>query len=92
MSGEVLNSGEMFWYNHRDWLKTHGYVLHARYQVGWTPSWKGTKKDRNSCEDGLMRSVSILSCSQLFLIFTSFLHHFPVHAHHAFRVGGDIPK
>ncbi|KAJ7164807.1 kinase-like domain-containing protein [Mycena crocata] len=41
----------MFWYNHRDWLETRGYILRARYQAGWKPSWKGTKKNPEACED-----------------------------------------
>ncbi|KAJ6501998.1 hypothetical protein C8R45DRAFT_1209646 [Mycena sanguinolenta] len=36
-----LNSGERWWYNHRDWLKDCGYLLRPRYQEGWTPPWKG---------------------------------------------------
>ncbi|KAJ7505775.1 hypothetical protein B0H11DRAFT_1976129 [Mycena galericulata] len=37
---ESLRSGEIYWYNHRDWLKSKGYILRARFQEGWTPSWK----------------------------------------------------
>jgi hypothetical protein len=41
---EKLRSGEVFWYNHREWLKSKGYVLRPRYQEGWTASWKATDK------------------------------------------------
>ncbi|KAJ7782419.1 kinase-like domain-containing protein [Mycena maculata] len=34
-----LRSSEIYWYNRRDWLKAKGYVLRARYQEAWTPSW-----------------------------------------------------
>ncbi|KAJ6502012.1 kinase-like domain-containing protein [Mycena sanguinolenta] len=33
-----LAPGELFWYNHRDWLKDSGYLLRSRYQEGWLPS------------------------------------------------------
>ncbi|KAJ6591333.1 hypothetical protein B0H10DRAFT_783600 [Mycena sp. CBHHK59/15] len=35
-----LRQGEQFWYHHRDWLKDQGYLLRARYQAEWIPSWK----------------------------------------------------
>ncbi|KAJ6502065.1 kinase-like domain-containing protein [Mycena sanguinolenta] len=37
-SGE-LDEGELFWYNHREWLKDSGYLLRPRYQDGWAPPW-----------------------------------------------------
>ncbi|KAJ7282662.1 kinase-like domain-containing protein [Mycena rebaudengoi] len=48
-----LGSGDLFWCNHRDWLKQKGYTLRARYQADWVPSWKGTNKFSLSCEDGV---------------------------------------
>jgi len=53
-----LSSSEIFWYKHRDWLKSKGYTLRARYQQGWTPSWKGSKKHRDECEDGQVRIMA----------------------------------
>ncbi|KAJ7238565.1 kinase-like domain-containing protein [Mycena haematopus] len=35
-----LGQGELFWYNHRDWLKDAGYLLRPRYQEGWVRPWK----------------------------------------------------
>ncbi|KAJ6591326.1 kinase-like domain-containing protein [Mycena sp. CBHHK59/15] len=50
-----LGRGEQFWYHHRDWLKDQGYLLRARYQAGWIPSWRrGAMEDLEAYghEDG----------------------------------------
>ncbi|KAJ7162168.1 kinase-like domain-containing protein [Mycena filopes] len=52
-SRETLTMGEVFWRDHRDWLQTKGYVLRARYQDGWIPSWRGTDLWPNDLEDGI---------------------------------------
>ncbi|KAJ7162175.1 hypothetical protein C8R46DRAFT_1103758 [Mycena filopes] len=46
-----LDDGDMFWFNHRDWLETKGYLLRQRYQVDWIHSWKGTGKHPRGFED-----------------------------------------
>ncbi|KAJ7162167.1 kinase-like domain-containing protein [Mycena filopes] len=46
-----LGDGEMFWVDHRDWLKTKGYLLRERYQAGWVHSWKGTGRYSGAFED-----------------------------------------
>jgi hypothetical protein len=50
--GELFK-GEIYWRNLQVWLKEQGYTLRPRYSPDWTPSWKGTKKDHFTCEDGL---------------------------------------
>ncbi|KAJ7164804.1 kinase-like domain-containing protein [Mycena crocata] len=52
---EELGRDEMFWYNHRNWLESKGYVLRARYQDDWVPSWQTSKKVVAVCEDGVVR-------------------------------------
>ncbi|KAJ7151754.1 kinase-like domain-containing protein [Mycena crocata] len=48
-----LQETEHFWLNHRDWLGEKGYVLRARYQEGWVPSWLASKKYVLNCEDAM---------------------------------------
>ncbi|KAH9858864.1 kinase-like domain-containing protein [Lenzites betulinus] len=43
---------EHFWRDHYTWLEGKGYQLRPRYRPNWTPSWLGTKKDPDRCEDG----------------------------------------
>ncbi|KAM5533173.1 hypothetical protein V8D89_013129 [Ganoderma adspersum] len=43
---------EFFWRDHYTWLQEQGYVLRPRYHPYWKPSWAGTKKDSDYCEDG----------------------------------------
>ncbi|KAJ7175018.1 kinase-like domain-containing protein [Mycena crocata] len=51
----ILLPKEIFWYNHREWLKAKGYILRARYQEGWAATW--TEKDLNQdYEDALSHS------------------------------------
>ncbi|KAJ7156551.1 hypothetical protein C8R43DRAFT_1065471 [Mycena crocata] len=42
---EHLRASEVFWFNHRDWLKAKGYVLRARFQEDWKPSWKPNDRE-----------------------------------------------
>ncbi|KAE9392784.1 hypothetical protein BT96DRAFT_924531, partial [Gymnopus androsaceus JB14] len=35
-----LSETEIFWRDHYDWLKEHGYQLRPRYQPNWVPSWR----------------------------------------------------
>lgn len=61
-----LRWDERFWYAHRDWLKTQGYGLRARYQEGWIPSWKGTTKFPVLQEDGVLhRNWSVMDATRL---------------------------
>ncbi|KAI5889138.1 uncharacterized protein SCHCODRAFT_02548782 [Schizophyllum commune H4-8] len=48
----VLTDAELFWVELQPWLKQRGYALRPRYQPGWRPSWRGTKKRASDCEDG----------------------------------------
>ncbi|KAI4524529.1 hypothetical protein K525DRAFT_266959 [Schizophyllum commune Loenen D] len=48
----VLTDAELFWVELQPWLKHRGYALRPRYQPGWRPSWRGTKKRASDCEDG----------------------------------------
>ncbi|KAJ6451664.1 hypothetical protein C8R47DRAFT_998405 [Mycena vitilis] len=51
---EELHGSERVWYKHREWLESKGYALRARYQEGWTASWKGNDKKPRDCDDGTM--------------------------------------
>ncbi|KAJ7449470.1 hypothetical protein B0H11DRAFT_2078783 [Mycena galericulata] len=62
---ESLNSFERFWADRRDWLKEKGYVLRPRYQEGWVPSWKGTKKYHGRCEDGIAVMQKIMDATRI---------------------------
>lgn len=53
-----LGPNEKFWRDHQKWLEQHGYMLRPRYRPGWTPSWEGTDKRPDKCEDGLRALVS----------------------------------
>ena len=55
--GTQLSGPELWWSNHYNWLKDNGYVLRPRYAPDWTPSWKGTKKSRLTCEDSRVAKV-----------------------------------
>ncbi|KAF8519873.1 kinase-like domain-containing protein [Hysterangium stoloniferum] len=45
---------ETLWVKHQIWLESRGYKLRSRYQHDWIPSWKGTKKDPDDCEDSIV--------------------------------------
>ena len=49
---EVLDDSELFWLEHQKWLEECGYMLRPRYRPGWVPSWQGSKKLWEDCEDG----------------------------------------
>ncbi|KAH7920628.1 hypothetical protein BV22DRAFT_1097836 [Leucogyrophana mollusca] len=48
---ETLGENELWWHNHYQFFKDHGYLLRPRYAPGWIPSWKTSKKECNACED-----------------------------------------
>ena len=54
-----LTESELWWSKHYTWLKDNGYILRPRYAPDWTPSWRGTKKNRIMCEDGRVAKVGI---------------------------------
>ncbi|KAH9935120.1 kinase-like protein [Epithele typhae] len=47
----AIRETEIFWRDRRQFLLDHGYLLRARYQPDWTPSWIGTRRDPAFCED-----------------------------------------
>lgn len=57
---DQLTPNEIWWSQHFEWLKDRGYLLRPRYAPDWVPSWKGTKKERFSCEDSNVPMVSFL--------------------------------
>jgi hypothetical protein len=57
---EELVDYELFWRNNYEWLRAHGYLLRARYEPNWKPSWEGTGKSWDECEDSSMIWVSLL--------------------------------
>jgi hypothetical protein len=56
---EELTDEEKFWRNCQPWLKEAGYLLRARYQPDWVPSWLGKNKFSLGCEDGVCHTVRI---------------------------------
>ncbi|KAG6821834.1 hypothetical protein H0H92_000599 [Tricholoma furcatifolium] len=50
----ALAPREVFWRKNYQFLKEHGYTLRARYRTDWIPSWWGTSKDWEKCEDGVI--------------------------------------
>jgi hypothetical protein len=54
-----LGPSEMFWYNHRDWLTSKGYIFRTRFQEGWTASWAGNGKIQipDEYKDGVRHMV-----------------------------------
>lgn len=52
-----LASAEKFWTDRYSHLRSHGYVLRARYTPDWCPSWLGTNLDPTFCEDSIMLKV-----------------------------------
>jgi hypothetical protein len=62
---EELVDYELFWRNNYEWLKAHGYLLRARYEPDWKPSWEGTDKLWDECEDASMIWVSLLKLDRL---------------------------
>ncbi|KAJ7637475.1 kinase-like domain-containing protein [Mycena rosella] len=49
-----LGNFELFWRDHSSWLKERGYVLRARYQLDWVPSWKDKVGYFSKFEDNLL--------------------------------------
>ncbi|GLB37865.1 putative expressed protein [Lyophyllum shimeji] len=52
-----LFAAEVFWRDHYQFLKDHGYILRPRYHPDWVASWLGTSKDWTECEDGVAMST-----------------------------------
>ncbi|KAF8069049.1 hypothetical protein FPV67DRAFT_1561759 [Lyophyllum atratum] len=49
-----LSETELFWRNHYNFLKDHGYTLRERYRPDWVASWlRSSAKDWLTCEDGI---------------------------------------
>lgn len=67
----ILSRQERVWRSRQKWLEERGYMLRSRYKEDWVPSWTGTKKWFDDCEDGqgnpvrLNYTFHVLSCSQL---------------------------
>ncbi|KAI0633607.1 kinase-like domain-containing protein [Trametes polyzona] len=51
-NNEGLFRDEFFWRDHYAWLLEQGYLLRPRYRPGWRPSWAGSKRNPDKCEDG----------------------------------------
>ncbi|KAH7904082.1 hypothetical protein BJ138DRAFT_1073715 [Hygrophoropsis aurantiaca] len=50
----ALKEGEKWWCDRYEWLKECGYLLRSRYAPDWVPSWLGTDRVPESCEDGIV--------------------------------------
>ncbi|KAH0588524.1 hypothetical protein J132_08350 [Termitomyces sp. J132] len=57
-SGEELLPCEVFWRDQYELLEEYGYTLRARYHPNWKPSWIGTSKRSDECEDGQLPPAS----------------------------------
>jgi hypothetical protein len=53
----ILTPGERWWRDMSGNLETKGYRLRSRFQPGWMPSWQGTGRAFETCEDGRPRSI-----------------------------------
>ncbi|KAG6806691.1 hypothetical protein H0H93_002604, partial [Arthromyces matolae] len=49
-----LSSPEIFWRDHYEYLKGHGYTLRRRYEPDWSPSWHTSGIRRFDSEDAVM--------------------------------------
>ncbi|KZS89822.1 hypothetical protein SISNIDRAFT_385705, partial [Sistotremastrum niveocremeum HHB9708] len=49
-----LLSTEKKWAKYQPWLQSIGYLLRPRYQPGWVPSWRRTKRKVTKCEDHVL--------------------------------------
>ncbi|KAG5351248.1 hypothetical protein C0989_007259 [Termitomyces sp. Mn162] len=57
-SGIELLPCEVFWRDQYELLEEYGYTLRARYHPNWKPSWIGTSKRSDECEDGQLPPAS----------------------------------
>lgn len=61
----VIWSGEKWWIAHQPWLKSRGYVLRARYNPGWEPSWHAEGVHEFDAEDRMpIRHPSLLDATR----------------------------
>ncbi|KAG6910414.1 hypothetical protein DXG01_010769 [Tephrocybe rancida] len=77
----ILSSVEVFWRDHYNFLKEHGYTLRKRYEPGWVPSWLNTSVKPASCEDAQpicvrVESIYIARCT--FVNAASVVQHYQV--------------
>jgi hypothetical protein len=54
-----LGEHENWWVERQEALEQAGYMLRPRFRPGWQPSWTGTNKEFDDCEDGKSVIVSI---------------------------------
>ncbi|KZT43318.1 hypothetical protein SISSUDRAFT_1057728 [Sistotremastrum suecicum HHB10207 ss-3] len=57
---ESLTRTETRWAHYQPWLKSIGYVLRARYQPGWKPSWLTSGLPEEQSEDSLVKGYTAL--------------------------------
>ncbi|KAH9920132.1 uncharacterized protein B0H18DRAFT_1025250 [Fomitopsis serialis] len=55
-----LAKHEYFWRDRQPWLQERGYMLRPRYMPDWKPSWLGTDRDYELCEDGQSTMVDTI--------------------------------
>lgn len=53
-----LDGAEMYWRANYQWFLDRGYQLRPRYSPDWIPSWTGTNRYFEDCEDGVSLNVS----------------------------------
>ncbi|KAI0364340.1 kinase-like protein [Pilatotrama ljubarskyi] len=61
---DALEPDEVFWRDHQKWLEEQGYMLRSRYRPEWVPSWKGTTRDPDDCEDGISSFIAQIMDAQ----------------------------
>jgi hypothetical protein len=64
-----IGLSERWWVERQQALERSGYMLRSRYRPGWKPSWTGTKKFYDDCEDGQRLGVSVKRYSLRILVF-----------------------
>lgn len=48
---------EIFWRERYVFLESRGYKLRPRFDPNWVPSWIGTNRDPDFCEDSVISMV-----------------------------------
>ncbi|KAG6822717.1 hypothetical protein H0H92_012829, partial [Tricholoma furcatifolium] len=59
-----LSVNEVFWRQHYQVFKNHGYTLRPRYRPDWIPSWWNNTKYWMDCEDGMACFGTILDATR----------------------------
>ncbi|KAG6847854.1 hypothetical protein H0H93_005506 [Arthromyces matolae] len=56
-----LSFTEVFWRDHYEHLRKHGYTLRRRYEPDWSPSWVTNGTSSFGCEDATVASNALIN-------------------------------